>query len=70
MEIYENKARLCTDAILPFKLYSYGIKRSMYYCSKKPSRISLPYKKAAALDVANFDRSPTGNVGRTFPCKI
>ena len=25
MEIYGNKVCLCTDTILPFKLYAYGI---------------------------------------------
>jgi len=35
MEIYRNKACLCTDTILPFKLYAHGIKRRMYYCNTK-----------------------------------
>jgi len=62
MEIYGHKAHLCTDTILPFKLYAYGIKRRMNYCNTK----FKPYQ-FALLDAATVDRSSTGNVARTFP---
>jgi hypothetical protein len=65
MEIYGNKACLCTDTILLFKLHAYGIKRRIT-AMLNPSHISSPCKEAAALDAAALDRSSTGNVGRAF----